>query len=60
MKRNIETVMTFELWQDVQAYGTYERGRSDNEIWSMNGKLYRLCFADLPRKEQKELLESYR
>lgn len=53
------TVLDFETWQDVKAYGTYELGKADNEIWTMCGKLYRLCFAELPLKEKETVLVMY-
>lgn len=53
------TVMDFDTWQDVKAYGTYELGSDDNQIWSWCGKLYRLCFAELPIKEQEDVLFAY-
>ena len=53
------TVMDFETWQDVKAYGTYELGNKDNELWTMRGKLYRLCFALLPEAEKETLLYMY-
>lgn len=59
MKKNVITVNTLELWSDVMAYGTYECGKADEEIWSYNGKLYRLCFGELPLNVKKEILETY-
>ena len=47
------TVLDSELWFDVKAYGTYEFGNTDCEFWSFDGKLYRLCFMELPLKEKE-------
>lgn len=54
------TVLDAETWSDVKAYGTYEAGSDDNEIWSMNGKLYRLCFAELSFRERIRIVSAYR
>ena len=51
--------MHFETWQDVKAYGTYELGSADNQIWSWCGNLFRLCFAELPQDVKDEVLFAY-
>ena len=55
--KNIITVKDFETWSTVESMGTYEGGSPDNEIWSFNGKMYRLCFAELPMTEREMVLE---
>ena len=51
------TVTDADKWFDVKALGTYEFGPKDNELWTMQGKLYRLCFALLPETEKETVLE---
>ena len=53
------TVRDFETWQDVKAYGTYELGSADNQIWSWCGNLFRLCFAELSQDVKDEVLFAY-
>ena len=52
------TVKDTETWWNVKAYGIYELGEKDNQIWTCRGKLYRLCFAELPLSAQRELIGS--
>lgn len=49
-------VQDYETWEDVKAYGTYQLGNDDDMIWTYDGNLYRLCFRELPKKVQEEIL----
>ena len=53
------TVKDAETWATVKAYGTYEEGSPDDEVLEFNGKLYRCCFAELPKEDRAIILELY-
>ena len=52
-------VRDFETWQDVKAYGTCQYWGEGMELWTFNGKLYRLCLYSMPLEERKKVSEAY-
>lgn len=53
------TVKDYETWEDVKAYGTYQLGNDDDMLWTYNGKLYRLCFRELPLEAQEIIFDNF-
>ena len=52
------TVRDCETWGNVKAYGTYELGNDDDMLWTYDGKLYRLCFRELPLEDKDIILDN--
>lgn len=52
-------VRDFETWHYVKAYGTCQYWDEGMELWTFNGKLYRLCLYSMPLEERKKVSEAY-
>lgn len=56
MAAKYTTVTTAEMWEKVQAMGTYEQDYKNGELWSFNGKLYYLSHLSLNPNELREVV----